>query len=180
VNFSATAHDNCDPSATIAYSKTPGSGFPVGTTTVTCTATDSSGNQSSCSFTVTRAALDFTGFLEPIGGADATGGSFANPVRTVKLKSTLPVKFTASCGGSPVFAGIHRLQVIKYSDQTTAGDPIDATPNDAATTGDQFRLSDSQWHFNLDTKATGMSVGIWLLRATLSDGSQHIAWIQIK
>jgi len=180
VTFSATAHDNCDPNPTITYSKAPGSGFPVGTTTVNCTATDASANQSSASFTVTRAPLAFTGFLDPIGGADATGGSFATPVRTIKLKSTLPVKFTAACNGSPVLAGIHRLQVLKYADQTTSGDPIDATPTDAATTGDQFQLAGTEWHFNLDTKATCMSVGTWLLRATLSDGSQHSAWIQIK
>ena len=62
----------------------------------------------------------------------------------------------------------------------TAGDPIDATPQDAATTGDQFRLADGQWQFNLDTKATGMTVGIWQVLATLSDGSQHAAWIQVK
>jgi hypothetical protein len=37
-----------------------------------------------------------------------------------------------------------------------------------------------QWQFNLDTKASGMSVGTWLLIATLSDGSQHTAWIQLK
>ena len=37
-----------------------------------------------------------------------------------------------------------------------------------------------QWHFNLDTKGTGMSTGIWLLRATLSDGSDHSVWIQLK
>ena len=79
-----------------------------------------------------------------------------------------------------MLSGIHRLQVIKYSDQTTSGSPIDATPTDAATTGDQFRLTDSQWQFNLDTKATGMSAGIWLLQATLSDATQHSAWIQIK
>ncbi|MBI3848900.1 MAG: HYR domain-containing protein [Verrucomicrobia bacterium] len=180
VSFSATAHDNCDPNPTLSYSPASGAGFPVCTTTVTCTATDSSGNQSRCSFTVTRAALNFTGFLSPIGGADATGGSFANPVRTFKLNSTIPVKFTSACGGAPVVSGIHRLQVIKYSNQTTASDPIDATPTDAATTGDQFRLTSGQWQFNLDTKGTGMSTGIWLLRATLSDGSQHSAWIQIK
>jgi len=179
VSFAATATDNCG-TPTLTYSVPPGSGFPVGTTPVTCTATDSSGNQSSCSFTVTRAPLDFTGFLPPISGADATGGSFASPLRTFKLSSTIPVKFTAACSGSPVLSGIHRLQVIKYSAQTTAGDPIDATPTDAATTGDQFRLTDSQWQFNLDTKATGMRAGIWLLRATLSDGSQHSVWIQIK
>jgi hypothetical protein len=180
VSFAATAHDNCDPNPSLTYSIAPGSGFPVGITTVTCTARDVSGNQSSCTFTVTRAPLDFDGFSSPIGGADATGGSFASPVRTFKLGSTIPVKFTAACGGAPVLSGIHRLQVIKYANQTTGGDPIDATPTDAATTGDQFRLTGSQWHFNLDTKATGMSAGIWLLRATLSDGSQHNVWIQIK
>jgi hypothetical protein len=79
-----------------------------------------------------------------------------------------------------VLSGIHRLQVIRYSNQTTVGDPIDATPTEAATTGDQFRLTDGQWHFNLDSKATGMSAGVWLVRATLSDGSQHSAWVQIK
>jgi hypothetical protein len=98
----------------------------------------------------------------------------------LKLNSTIPVKFTSACGGSPVLSGIHRLQVIKYADQTTAGDPIDATPTDAATTGDEFRLNGGQWQFNLDTKATGMSAGIWLFVATLSDGGQHSTWIQIK
>src|SRR5947207_1068674 len=87
------------------------------------------------------------------------------------------VNFTTSCGGSAVLTGVHRLQVIKYTDATTAGDPIDATPQGAATIGDQFELAHDQWQFHLDTKATGMSIGIWLLRVTLSDGSQHSAWI---
>jgi hypothetical protein len=90
------------------------------------------------------------------------------------------VKFTASCGGSPVLSGTHTLQAIKYSDATTAGTPLDATPPGSATTGDQFRITDGQWLFNLDTKATGMSVGVWQLAATLSDGSQHSVWIQLK
>ena len=180
VTFSVTASDNCDPVPIVSCSPPSGSGFPVGTTTVTCTATDASGNSSTQTFTVTRAALDFAGFLPPIGGADTTGGGFGNPVRTFKNGSTIPVKFTASCDGSPVLTGVHRLQAIKYSDATTAAAPIDATPQDAATTGNQFRLADSQWHFNLDTKAAGMTPGIWQLVATLSDGSQHHVWIQIK
>jgi len=125
--------------------------------------------------------LSFAGFLPPIGGADSTGGSFANPVRTFKLGSTIPIKFAAACNGSPVTTGMHRLHVIKYSDATTYGDPIDATPQDAATTGDQFRLTgEGHWQFNLDTKATVMSKGVWLIRATLSDQTQHTAWIQLK
>lgn len=180
VVFSVTATDNCDPAPVVISSPASGAGFPVGTTTVNSTAWDASGNQSSCSFTVTRTPLGFSGFLSPIGGADATGGSFTSPLRTFKLGSTIPVKFTASCGGSPVLTGIQRLQVIQYTTQTTAGAAIDATPTDAATTGDEFLLSNGQWIFNLDTKATGMTIGIWQLVAILSDASQHTAWVQLK
>jgi hypothetical protein len=47
-----TTGDNC-PDAAAACSPPSGSAFPVGTTTVTCTATDAADNTSSCSFTVT-------------------------------------------------------------------------------------------------------------------------------
>jgi hypothetical protein len=68
----------------------------------------------------------------------------------------------------------------KYSDETTSEPAIEATPQGAATSGNQFVLKGGEWHFNLDTKASGLSTGIWQLVATLSDGSQHSAWIQIK
>jgi hypothetical protein len=32
------------------------------------------------------------GQCSPIGGADATGGTYTDPVRAFKLKSTVPVK----------------------------------------------------------------------------------------
>jgi hypothetical protein len=51
VGFAATATDNC--SATITYSHASGSVFPVGTTTLTATATDAAGNTAECSFNVT-------------------------------------------------------------------------------------------------------------------------------
>jgi hypothetical protein len=124
--------------------------------------------------------IQFTGFLPPLGGADATGGSFASPLRTFKAGSTIPVKFCATFGGAPLTTGVHRLQAIKYSDATTGGTPIDATPQDAATTGNQFRLSGEDWQFNLDTKSAGLTTGIWQLAATLSDASQHTVWIQLK
>ncbi|MDN4594492.1 HYR domain-containing protein [Polycladomyces subterraneus] len=46
-----TVTDNCP--VTVSCSPASGSFFPVGTTTVTCTATDAAGNTSTCSFTVT-------------------------------------------------------------------------------------------------------------------------------
>jgi hypothetical protein len=49
--------DNC-PDSQLACNPPSGSAFPVGTTTVACTATDSGGATSSCSFTVTVALFD--------------------------------------------------------------------------------------------------------------------------
>jgi hypothetical protein len=52
VTFTAPATDNC-PGVTVVCSPPSGTFFPVGTTTVNCTATDAAGNTSTCMFTVT-------------------------------------------------------------------------------------------------------------------------------
>src|SRR5206468_3664410 len=52
VTFTVNAADSCGVTNLVS-SPPGGSTFPVGTTTVTSTATDASGNQSSCTFTVT-------------------------------------------------------------------------------------------------------------------------------
>lgn len=52
VNYAPTVSDNC-PGVTATCSPASGSTFQLGTATVTCTATDASNNQASCSFTVT-------------------------------------------------------------------------------------------------------------------------------
>jgi hypothetical protein len=49
-----------------------------------------------------------------------------------------------------------------------------AQPQEATTAPDQLRLADGT--SNLRTKGTGL----WLLCATLSDSSQHQAWVQLK
>jgi hypothetical protein len=54
VTYTVSASDNCLAQApTVSCSPTSGSSFPLGTTTVNCTATDGAGNQGRCSFTVT-------------------------------------------------------------------------------------------------------------------------------
>lgn len=53
VNFTVTAEDYCSGVLTPACIPTSGSVFPVGSTTVNCTATDANQNSSTCSFTVT-------------------------------------------------------------------------------------------------------------------------------
>jgi hypothetical protein len=53
VGFSTTATDAVTPSSTIVCSAVSGSIFPIGPTTVTCTAADAFGNSRSASFTIT-------------------------------------------------------------------------------------------------------------------------------
>ena len=126
----------------------------------------------------------FNGFHSPVGGSveNGDGGTYANPVKSFKLGSTIPVKFGASWlnGGAALITGIHTLQAIKYSNSIVSEPAIDATPTDAATTGNQFRLTSTDWHFNLSTKGNGFTAGTWLLSATLVDGSQRTVWISIK
>jgi outer membrane protein assembly factor BamB len=53
VTYTVTAEDAIDPNPSLSCTPPSGSTFPIGTTKVTCTATDASGNQSTGSFNVT-------------------------------------------------------------------------------------------------------------------------------
>ena len=87
-----TVSDVVDPAPTVGCLPTSGSTFPVGTTSVTCSATDASGNTASSTFGVTidyvpDHVADAT-WLEPVGG----GGTFtANRGRSVPVKVVLAV-----------------------------------------------------------------------------------------
>jgi hypothetical protein len=162
----------------------------VGTYQVTATFAGNlnyNGASNTANITITTACTTFNGFLAPIGGANAfpavsgPGGSFLDPLRTFKLKSTIPFKFSAMCFGVPLTTGIHTLRGQRYSAGVPDGDEVIAVATDAATTGNQFRLTDSHWHFNLDTKSLGNAgQGTWLFEVTLFDGSKYNVWLAIK
>jgi hypothetical protein len=52
VTYAATATDTWDPAPTVECAPASGGEFPIGTTTVTCTTTDDSGNTATASFDV--------------------------------------------------------------------------------------------------------------------------------
>jgi uncharacterized repeat protein (TIGR01451 family) len=88
VNFQLTVSDNC-PGATSSCTPPSGSQFPIGTTTVTCTATDATPNQANCSFTVTVSDTQPPTITCPASivvpnGANLCGAavSYTNPVVT--------------------------------------------------------------------------------------------------
>lgn len=97
VEFEATATSECDDSVDVSCDPPSGSAFPLGETTVTCTATDSFGNSVECTFTVTvedtqppviscpeNATIECTGNGGAVYefSATATDGCDANPTVT--------------------------------------------------------------------------------------------------
>jgi hypothetical protein len=95
VTFTApTASDVVDTAPTVGCAPASGSTFPVGTTTVTCTATDGSGNTSPATFLVTvdlatppPGHTASAAWLEPVA---TSGGTFsANRGRTIPMKVRL-------------------------------------------------------------------------------------------
>jgi len=134
-----TATDVVDAAPDVACSPTSGSHFEVGTTTVTCTATDANGNSSSDTFDVTvqlvapHAASAI--WLEPVGGGGATYE--ANRGRTIPIKVRLFVD------------GVER----------TSGDAaLRFTPCGGATAIDvPLEWGGGRWNHSLDTSTLSAS-----------------------
>jgi hypothetical protein len=95
VNFNVTAIDNCTQNPTITTSIPSGSFFPVGSTTVTATATDANNNVSTCSFQVVVNVVDNTPPVAVAHNATVTLG--ANGTATLSA-SAINNGSTDNCG----------------------------------------------------------------------------------
>jgi hypothetical protein len=159
-DFDSTVPVNCTPQS--------GSNFPLGKTTVVCTATDSAGNTTTKSFDIT-VTYSWSGVLDPI---NADGSSI------FKLKSAVPVKFRLTGGSAGVTNAVARLYVSKMSNGVV-GTELEADSNVAATSGNLFLYDGGgQYHFNWDTK--GQSVGTYQLRIDLGDGVTRTVVISVR
>jgi len=81
--LNVTATDNCPGVVVVCRNQngvivTQGSPFPVGTTTVTCTATDTSGNIATCTFTITGFSFCLQDDVNPgnVVLVDAVSGAY--------------------------------------------------------------------------------------------------------
>jgi predicted extracellular nuclease len=116
------ATDNC-PGVTAVCTPASGSVFAVGTTSVTCTATDSSGNTASCAFAVTV----FTGCVQ----------DDSNP-RNVVFYNHLTGEYRACCDGVVVAASVGTVQVkgcVVTITHNTATTRVLVTANTQSKTG---------------------------------------------
>ena len=169
VSFNPTASDSCG-TASVTTSHASGASFPVGMTVVTATATDPSGNTSSCSFNVTVHYL-FAGFFSPISNL---------PVfNTVKAGSAIPIKFSLSGNkGLNIFGADSPASGVTGCN---ANDPaVDLTQIDTpGASGLTYDAGSDQYLYNWKTLKAWEGTCRQLV-VTLNDGTQHRANFKFK
>ncbi|HVF06123.1 MAG TPA: HYR domain-containing protein [Frankiaceae bacterium] len=171
VTYEPSATDVVSGSVAVVCTPASGATFPVGTTTVACSATDGAGNTAVRSFTVS-VRFAFSGFLQPVNDtAHQTGVSQSK----FRLGSTVPLKFTLGTlgggsvqqAGSPAFAKAYRGAAC---DSATS---VETPPEASSTTGTTYRWDSTgqQYIYNFSTK--GLTAGEWRVWAQTGDGQSH-------
>jgi HYR domain-containing protein len=145
---SPAAVDAVDPNPSVHCSPLSGTTFPVGTTTVHCTAQDASGNVSSMSFDVNVSLVSSIVWSATWGEPVATDGStfVANAGRT------LPVKVRIFADGVEQMSGSAALAIT-----TCAGAPSASIP---------MTWGGGRWNGSLDTGTLG-GPGCYVATASL-------------
>lgn len=164
----ATASDNCSGTVTIGYSKLSGTVFNVGPTTVTVTATDAVGNQTTGTFTVT-VLYNFTGFFSPVGNPPV--------LNEVKAGQNIPLKFSLSGnkGLSILAAGFPASQQVNCS--TSA--PINNMEETETPGNSTLTYSPDTYHYNWKSEKAWAGT-CRVLTVKLNDGSTHTANFKFK
>ena len=127
VNWSATATDDVDASVTVNCDKASGDTFPLGTTTVNCSATDAAGNPTSGSFNVTVVAARDTTAPTVFSTTPGNNGTMTNKASNLMATFSEDVK--------NVNATTFKLEQVKVSRkgvETTS--PVAATVTPASGT----------------------------------------------
>jgi hypothetical protein len=169
VNYpAATATDNCTSSPTVTYSHASGSVFPVGTTTVTVTATDAAGNDSTCTFNI-HVRYNFTGFFSPV----------SNPptLNAVNAGKAVPVKFNLSGDkGLNIFAAGNPYNVSLNCNTNDPGVDVTETLNAG---GSSLSFDNGQYIYVWKTQSSWAGTCRQLI-VTLNDGTVHTANFKFK
>jgi X-Pro dipeptidyl-peptidase len=166
VTYEASVTDGEDPSPSVDCEPASGSTFPFGTTTVTCTGRDGSGNEDVETFTVTVTEFPFTGFFDPV----------KNPPRIndVKKGSSVPIKFAlgGNRGLDVIAADYPRSRSINCS----TGAPLGAFETATSSTGLRF----DRGRYQYDWKTNVLWTGCREFVLGLVDGSEHRALFRFK
>jgi hypothetical protein len=180
VTYSASANDNVDGPLTPSCNPSSGSTFPIGSTTVTCTATDSHGNTGSASFTVTVVLVDTTPPTFQNVPADmkveATGPSgsvvtYTTPTATDDSDGPIALVTCAPASGSTFPLGTTTVTCSATDSHGNTGtvlftvQVVDTTPPHLIVPGDASVYASS----GSGAAASDAPVAAWLASAKASD-----------
>jgi hypothetical protein len=158
VNYTKpVANDAVDPSPVVTCSPAPGSTFPVGSTTASCTAKDATGNESAPeTFKVNvveeNVAYEWSGFLQPINTPTNMAPSpYTQSI--FRIGSTVPVKFKLTGASAGITDGTFYLKYIRTGNGDGVGE-VETVATATGSTGTQFRYDAAadQYVFNWSTK----------------------------
>jgi hypothetical protein len=169
VTYSASATDAVDGSVAISCDPPSGTKFPVGTTTVTCTASDAAGNVRIGTFKVS-VTYQWSGVKSPVGSGSGGSTTQSTSTPTAKLGSTLAVKFSLVGESAGIIDATGKVYVAKLDSAGNAGAESAAMSTSNAVAGNLFRYdaTSDQYIFNLNTKS--LALGAWQIRIDLGDG----------
>lgn len=208
VTWNASALDLVSGVRDVACAPASGSTFALGTTNVTCTATDAAGNVAARTFTVTlspASACDIDGWRPPID----TPGHTKTGINSFKLGSTVPLKIKLACEVPPVCddedddrdEGARDGRDDDDCDEDEDDDGDARSPNAAprlfyaklgsdgsagaehagvskSNTDNLFKQAGNHWQYGWDTR--GLAAGTYRLRVDVGDGLVHTKTIALR
>jgi hypothetical protein len=144
----------------------------VGVHTLTATATDNVGNQSTATRTYSVLSWSTKGFYQPV--------DMGTVLNTVKAGSTVPLKFEVFAGSTELSdpSIVKSLTVAKINMSTsTLTDEIETT----ATGGTSLRYDSTSGQFIYNWSTKGLLAGqCYQITLTLQDGSTIVAYFKMK
>jgi len=169
VSYQVTATDNvsvvlscttASPGVT-STDLTKGGSFPVGTSTVACTATDAAANVAAKSFTVTVSGPRYSGL----------DGVYANGSKSINSSVPLDFGFTGSSGGRVASSLAQPLVKVYSSGKTCVAGSLGTLIASYPGSSDyRYSASSLNWQFNW--KTTGRTVGCYSITVTSVQTSQ--------
>jgi len=167
VKYTVTATDNVDAAPKVACTPKSDTVFPLGKTTVKCTATDAAGNQSSGTFLV-KVLVQWGGVLPPIA---------PNGTSRFTFKQAIPVAFTLTGASVDICDLPARLWVAPLDASGRPGTEIAARRVSGSGNLFDFMTAGHKYLLTMDTKP--LALGGWQLRVDLGDGEVHTVKITL-
>ncbi len=178
-----TATDNCDPNPAVTFVDSAAGICPM-IVTRTYTATDASGNVTTCKQIITINNLFATDAIiwhQPLArnGAseDTAPGAGGTLKYRFKLGSTIPIKIHAlGCGGTDVTAHANVIGKVDVFGDTNCdgvadGNALPIDYNGVGEAGGTMDKIDGQLKYNLDTKKLPKTTQCYILQVTVTDVS---------